>query len=391
MRQDANTTDPSVFRSGLEPLLRVLVQKNGSDLYLSANNPPMVRINGYCVPISSRPLAPQTPWEMLQSLPGQSSVETGPAPGQTAQFAVTVPHCGRFRVQTYFQSGTLALAIRHLPLAIPALQDSSLPPVLRKLAMATSGLVLLVGPSGSGKSTTAASMLDFRNSQVSGHILTLEDPIEFVFSYQKSVFNQIEVGVGSHHWQDSIRLALRHRSDVVYLSDIQDAEGMTAAMDLAQGGALCIATLVAPDCEQAIERVLAFYPFAERPAIQRKLAKSLKAVVAQKLMRTQQGQHHPVCEILPHSLRVAEIIRQGDLHDIGVVLQQSDAQRGQSFEMDIARLHGLGVSIAPEGQQEEEPSAEVWKTSRFGLQSEFKASGQLSEAQAPPISLALGS
>ena len=390
MRQDATTAEPSVFRSGLEPLLRVLVQKNGSDLYLSANNPPMVRINGYCVPVSSRPLAPQTPQEMLQSLPGQTG-EFGVVPGQTQQFALTVPDCGRFRMQTYFQQGTLALAIRHLPLEIPALQDSALPPVLRKLAMAASGLVLLVGPSGSGKSTTAASMLDFRNSQVSGHILTLEDPIEYVFSYKKSVFNQIEAGADSQHWHDSIQLALRHRSDVVYISDIHDAQSMTAAMDLALGGALCIATLVAPDCEQAIERVLAFYPVAERPAVQRKLSKALKSVVAQKMMRTEQGQHHPVCEVLANSLRVAEIIRLGDLHDIGVVLQQTDAQRGQSFEMDMARLRNLGVHIAPEGQQEDEPTAEVWKTSRFGLQSEFKASGSLTEAQVRPISLALGS
>ena len=137
--------------------------------------------------------------------------------------------------------------------------------------------------------------------------------------------------------------------------------------------------------------MLAFYPFAERPAVQRKLAKALKSVVAQKMMRTEQGQHHPVCEVLANSLRVAEIIRLGDLHDIGVVLQQTDAQRGQSFEMDMARLRNLGVHIAPEGPQEDEPTAEVWKTSRFDLQSEFKASGSLTEAQVRPISLALGS
>jgi len=389
MRQDATTTDTQIFRSGLESLLDVLVQKNGSDLYLSANNPPMVRINGYCVPISSRPLDPETPRDMLLSLPGRNG-EPEITPGQSRQFALSLPDCGRFRVQTYFQQGTLALAIRRLQPAIAALQDSTLPPVLRSLAMAASGLVLLVGPGGSGKSTTAASMLDFRNSQVSGHILTLEDPIEFVFSYKKSVFNQIEAGSDSHHWQDSINLALRHRSDVVYISDISDAQRMTAAMDLAQGGALCIATLAAPDCEQAIERVLAFYPFAERPAMQRKLAKALKAVVAQKLMRTEQGQHHPVCEVLTNSLRVAEIIRQGDLHDIGVVLQQTDAQRGQSFEMDMARLRHRGVHIAAESPHDEESTAEVWKTSRFGLQSDFKSSGQLTEAHSHPIALVLG-
>ena len=390
MSEGVATNESSVLRSGMEPLLRELVQKNGSDLYLSAHNPPMVRINGYCVPVSSRPLSSQTPREMLASLAERLGAPEL-APGTSQQFAINLENCGRFRVHAYFQQGSVALAIRHLPLQITALQDSLLPPILRKFAMANAGLVLIAGPVGSGKSTTAVSMLDFRNSQVSGHILSLEDPIEFVFSYKKSVFSQIEIGTDNQGWEESLRMAQRHGSDVVYVSDIRDARAMSAALDVAQGGALCIATLAAPDCEQAIERTLEFYSSSERPVIQRKMAKTLKAVVAQKLMRTQQGLHHPVCEVLVNSLRVSEIIRLGDFHDIGVVLQQTDAQRGQTFDMDIARLRSAGVHIAQASVPEEEASTEVWKTSRFGLQSEFKGTGPLPGVDANPIPLALGS
>ena len=381
-------------REGLERLLRLLVQKNGSDLYLSANSLPVVRIHGLCVPASSKAVGPSDPAELLALLIGTQRAQALRAP-DSLQCVATLAEIGQFRVSAFFQRGSLALALRPIPLQVPHLEKSQLAPALCDVAMAKSGLVLICGSAGAGKSSTAAGLLDYRNRQTSGHILTLEQPIEYQLESKKSVVNQVAIGTDTASWESAFEGIAKHACDVVFISEIHNAASAQAALQCAQAGMLCVATLTSASAGQALNRLVQFLPVADRADAQNQLSQCLNAVIVQKLSRTKQGPRAALCEILVNAHTSAQTIARGALGELdrmdiarypGSLSFEQDASRLQSqglvFDSDeTASGSALGVSVMP-----------IWGASRFAESQETgigatRPSDQLSQ----PITLAIKS
>lgn len=345
----------------LERMLRFMVDKRASDLYLSANSPPLIRMNGLCVPITSQPLGVEAPRELLEGMAPPERMEELRRTNELSM-VVGLEGLGRFRISAFFQRGTVAVVIRYVPISVPALQDSPLPKVLRQLVMERRGLVLMVGASGAGKSTSLASMLDYRNEHMSGHILTFENPIEFVFQHKKSVVNQREIGSDTVSMELALKNAMHQAPDVIFIGEIRDQETMSAALGYAQSGHLCLSTMHANNSYHALNRILGFYPAASREAVQRDVSVALKAMLSQRLVRTTSGQRVPACEVMVNTVRVAELIQSGNFAEIPNAMEQSLSLGSQSFEQDLARMISDGTITQSEGlASADSPSNLLWR------------------------------
>lgn len=345
----------------LERMLRFMVDKRASDLYLSANSPPLIRMNGLCVPITSQPLGIDAPRELLEGMAPPERMEELRRTNELSM-VVGLDGLGRFRISAFFQRGTVAVVIRYVPINIPALQDSPLPKVLRQLVMERRGLVLMVGASGAGKSTSLASMLDYRNEHMSGHILTFENPIEFVFQHKKSVVNQREIGSDTVSIELALKNAMHQAPDVIFIGEIRDQETMSAALGYAQSGHLCLSTMHANNSYHALNRILGFYPAASREAVQRDVSVALKALLSQRLVRTTSGQRVPACEVMVNTVRIAELIQSGNFAEIPNAMEQSLSLGSQSFEQDLARMITDGTIAQSEGlASADSPSNLLWR------------------------------
>lgn len=377
----------------LERMLRFMVEKRASDLYLSANSPPMVRINGLVVPITSQPLGVQAPSELLEGLVPPDRMQELRNTNELTM-ALSLENLGRFRISAFVQRGTVAIVIRYVPFDIPPLQEGALPKVLRQLVMEKRGLVLMVGAAGAGKSTTLASMLDYRNSVMSGHILTFENPIEFVFQHKKSVVNQREIGFDTVSLELALKNAMRQSPDVIFIGEIRDQETMSAALGYAQSGHLCLATLHANNSHHALNRILGFYPAQAREAVQRDLSLALKALLSQRLIRTTTGQRVAASEVMMNTTRIAELIESGNFSEIPAAMEQSMSVGSQSFEQDIARMINEGKVSEIEGLANADSATNLmWRMQNSGeAASPFGApSGTSPAVSASPITLTINS
>ena len=270
------TTNPS---GTMERILRLMSEKKASDVYLSANSPALIKINGQCVPINNQSLPFDAPRSLLaEILPPERMAELD-AEGEL-NMGFPLAGVGRFRVSAMRQRGSIAAVFRYITVDVPPLAELFLPPILGDLIMEKRGLVLMVGATGAGKSTTLASMIDHRNAQVSGHILTIEDPVEFLFKNKRSVINQREVGTDTKSLHIALKNALRQAPDVILIGEIRDRETMSAALAYAQSGHLCLATMHANNSYQALNRILSFYPVEVRQTMLGDLAAALKAIVS---------------------------------------------------------------------------------------------------------------
>jgi len=332
----------------LEMMLRLMVDKRASDLYLSANCPPLIRMNGLCVPITSKLMGIEEPRELLEGMAPPERLEELRRTNELSM-VVGLDGLGRFRISAFLQRGTVAVVIRYVPINIPALEDSPLPTVLRQLVMERRGLVLIVGASGAGKSTTMASMIDYRNEHLSGHILTFENPIEFVFKHKKSVVNQREIGSDTVSIELALKNAMHQAPDVIFIGEIRDQETMSAALGYAQSGHLCLSTMHANNSYHALNRILGFYPASSREAVQRDVSVALKAMVSQRLVRTTSGQRTPACEVMVNTVRVSELIQSGNFAEIPNAMEQSISLGSQSFEQDLSRMIADGTVEQSEG------------------------------------------
>jgi twitching motility protein PilU len=263
--------------------------------------------------------------------------------------AHAIPGVGNFRFSAMRQRGTYAAVIRYITSEIPPLASLSVPMILGELIMEKRGLLLMVGATGCGKSTTLAAMMDHRNERVSGHILTIEDPVEFLFTNKKCVVNQREVGIDTESMQTALKNALRQAPDVILIGEIRDRETMSAAIAYAQSGHLCLATMHANNSYQALNRILSFYPVEVRPTMLGDLGAALKAVVSQRLLRTVHGARTPAVEVLLNTKLIAELIEKGDFSGIKDAMEKSMAEGSQTFEQDIARLIIEGTVDRKEG------------------------------------------
>jgi twitching motility protein PilU len=322
----------------MERLFQLMKEKNASDMFFAVNSPVHIKINGNLIPINQHKLEP----ENIESLLSEIA-----SPAQMAELmrdnelnmGISVANLGRFRLSAFRQRGSISAVFRFVPASIPPLAELGLPPVLSELIMEKRGLLLIVGATGSGKSTTIASMLDHRNEARSGHILTLEDPIEYLFKNKKSIVNQREIGSDAVSFEVALRNSMRQAPDCILIGEIRDKETMAAALAYAQSGHLVLATLHANNSYNALNRIISFYPIENRPALLQDLASSVKAIVSQRLVRAKAGgQRQPAVEIMVNTRYVADLIEKGDIGQIKDAMDKSLSPGSQSFETALLAL-----------------------------------------------------
>ena len=321
----------------MERVLRMMAEKSASDVYLSANTPILIKINGQILQVTDQPLTHAQPRQLLAELLTPTQLEELDDTGEL-NIGVGLPKVGSFRLSAFKQRGTIAAVFRCIPFQIPSLDSLNLPQVLSTLVLEKRGLLLMVGATGTGKSTTLASMLEQRNQQMGGHILTIEDPIEFLFTNKKSVVNQREVGRDTQSLQVALKNALRQAPDAILIGEIRDRETMTAAISYSLSGHLVLATLHANNSYHAMGRILSFYTPEARPALLSDLASGLRAVISQRLVRATAGGRIPAVEVLLNTKLVAEMIEASDFSGIKEAMEKSLAEGSQTFEQDLARL-----------------------------------------------------
>lgn len=345
----------------MERVLRLMADKGASDVYLSANTPILIKINGQILQLSDQPLTATQPRQLLAELLTPTQLEDLEDTGEL-NVGIGLSGVGSFRLSAFRQRGSIAAVFRCIPHDIPALGTLNLPQVLNTLVLEKRGLILMVGATGTGKSTTLASMLEQRNQQIAGHILTIEDPIEFMFSNKRSVVNQREVGRDTQSLQVALKNALRQAPDCIYIGEIRDRETMTMAISYALSGHLVVSTLHANNSYHALGRILSFYSPESRPALLADLAAGLRAIVSQRLVRATAGGRRPAVEVLLNTKLVSELIEQGDFNGVKEAMEKSMAEGSQSFESDLARLITEGVITRDEGLAfSDSPTNLMWR------------------------------
>lgn len=321
----------------MERILHLMAEKKASDVYLSAHAPATIRINGVCHTINNQALPPEATLNLLMDVVPPNRIEELKETGEL-NMAMPLQGVGNFRISAMRQRGSYAAVIRFISPTIPRLEDLELPTVLEQLVLEKRGLILMVGATGAGKSTTLAAMLDHRNARLSGHILTIEDPIEYMFANKQSIVNQREVGTDTATLQVGLKNALRQAPDVIMIGEIRDRETMTAAISYAQSGHLCLATLHANNSYQALNRVLSFYPLDVRPTLLGDLASALKSIISQRLIPSTSGGRVPAVEVMLNTKLVMELIEKGDFSGVKEAMDNALAEGSQTFEQDLVRL-----------------------------------------------------
>ena len=345
----------------LERVLRLMAEKSASDVYLSANTPILIKIHGAILQLSDQLLTPTQTRQLLSELLTPQLMEELDDTGEL-NVGIAISKVGSFRLSAFKQRGTVAAVFRCIPFDIPALESLGVPALLSQLVLEKRGLVLMVGATGTGKTTTLASMIEWRNQQVPGHILTIEDPIEFMFSNKKSIVNQREVGRDTQSLQIALKNALRQAPDCILIGEIRDRETMTAAISYALSGHLVMATLHANNSYHALGRILSFYSPEARPTLLSDLASGLRAVISQRLLRANSGGRVPAVEVLLNTKLVSELIEKGDLAGVKEAVEKSMAEGSQTFEKDIARLITEGVISRDEGlANADSPTNLLWR------------------------------
>ena len=345
----------------LERVLRIMAEKKASDVFLSANTPILIKINGQILQLTDQVLAPSQPRQLLAEMLSPGQMEELEETGEL-NIGLTIRGVAIFRLSAFKQRGTVAAVFRYIPSDIPSIDSLNVPEVLSQLILEKRGLILLAGATGTGKSTTLASMLEHRNQRITGHILTIEDPMEFLFSNKKSIVNQREIGRDTNSLQIGLRNALRQAPDCILIGEIRDRETMTAAISYALSGHLVLSTLHANNSYHALGRILSFYTPEARPALLSDLSAGLKAIVSQRLLRSTTGGRVPAAEVLLNTQLVGEMIQKGDFTGVKEAMEKSMAEGSQTFEQDIARLINEGMVTRDEGMTySDSPTNLMWR------------------------------
>ena len=345
--------------------LKLMTEKNASDMFLTTGAPVYIKVEGKLYPLGNTGL----PTGMVKKI-AYSLMDEGQVPqferDLELNMAIALPESGRFRVNVFKQRGEVGMVIRAIRSVIPSIEELQLPQVLKDIIMAPRGLVLIVGSTGSGKSTTLASMIDYRNSTSPGHILTIEDPIEYLHKHKKSIVNQREVGLDTHAFHNALKNAMREALDVILIGEILDVTTMEAAIAFAETGHICLATLHSNNADQTIERILNFFPEAAHKNVLMNLALNLKAVVSQRLVIGVDGRRIPAAEVLINTPMIRDLLRRGQVHEIKQAMEESLEAGMESFDQCLFRLY-------KEGKVEKEAALNA-ADSRDGLALKFRLS-----------------
>ncbi len=330
--------------------LKLLVQKDGSDLYLSSGAPAAAKFEGHLKALEKDKLEPEKIKSIAYAIMNeQQRAEFENKPEMN--LALSEAGIGRFRVNIFRQRNSLAMVVRNIKTTIPNADDLGLPEVLKKVIMQKRGLVLFVGGTGSGKSTSLAALIDYRNRNADGHIITIEDPIEFIHPHKKSIVNQREVGVDTDSYQDALENTLRQAPDVILIGEIRSQETMEHAIAFAETGHLCLSTLHANNANQALDRIINFFPEERRNQLLLDLSLNLKAFVSQRLVKTVDGKRTAAIEILLGTALVQDLIHKGDIHSIKEAMEKSENVGMQTFDSHLFKLYKEGKITKDEALQ----------------------------------------
>jgi twitching motility protein PilU len=334
--------DSPYFKYVVE-LLKVMLEKGGSDLFITVGAPPAIKLHGEMTPFTGKPVTREQAEEIVAAVMNEKQRaefrET-----KECNFALSLDGIGRFRVNAYVQRGSHGLVARVINTVIPTLDELRLPAILKEIVMEKRGLVLMVGATGSGKSTSLAAMLDHRNENSRGHIITIEDPVEFVHPHKKCLVMQREVGVDTDNWHAALKNTLRQAPDVILIGEIRDRETMDYAIAFAETGHLCLATLHANNANQALDRIINFFPAERRQQILMDLSLNLKAIVSQRLIPATTGGRVPAVEILLNTPRVADLILKGEVHEIKEAMAKSKDLGMRTFDQALYDLCVAGLA-----------------------------------------------
>ncbi|MCS4534189.1 PilT/PilU family type 4a pilus ATPase [Neisseria montereyensis] len=334
--------NPLPAKEEIHSLLRTLTKYKGSDLFITANFPPAMKLDGKITRINETPLTPERCMEIAFSIMSPKQMEEFTNTNE-CNFAISLPDTSRFRVNAMVQRGATALVFRTITSNIPKFESLNLPPILQQIAMKKRGLVIFVGGTGSGKSTSLASMIDYRNENSQDHIITIEDPIEFVHNHKNCIITQREVGVDTENWFAALKNTLRQAPDVILIGEIRDRETMDYAIAFAETGHLCMATLHANSTNQALDRIINFFPEERRTQLLTDLSLNLQAFVSQRLIPREGGKGRVAAvEVLLNSPLIAELIHEGDVHSIKEIMKKSQSMGMQTFDQALYELYEQG-------------------------------------------------
>jgi len=321
----------------MKRLFTVMAEKKASDIFLSVGSPINIKINGVAMPVNQAIMTADTIKQLLYEVLTERQVRAYEEEMEL-NTALPIEGVGSFRISAFRQKGSPAVVVRYIPSTIPAIDSLGVPEVLKEVIMQKRGLILMVGATGSGKSTSLAAMLDFRNERKTGHILTLEDPVEFIFTNKKSIVNQREVGTDTREFEVGLKNALRQAPDCILIGEIRDKQTMAAALAYSQSGHLCLATLHANNSYHAMNRIINFYPLENRPSLLLDLAAALQSIVSQRLVRTKTGQRMAAVEVLLNTRHISELIEKGEINEIKEALEKSMSPGSQTFEQALFKL-----------------------------------------------------
>ncbi|MFZ6756481.1 PilT/PilU family type 4a pilus ATPase [Undibacterium sp. Ji50W] len=334
--------------AAMERLFQLMKEKHASDMFFAMNSPIHLKINGNLLPINQQKMDQANILSLLSEVIASDYMEELEEKNEL-NIGIGAPGIGRFRLSAFRQRGSISAVFRFVPGDIPVLNTLHLPPVLSELIMEKRGLILVVGATGSGKSTTIASMLDHRNEIRTGHILTLEDPIEYLFRSKKSIVNQREIGSDSESLKTALKNSLRQAPDCILIGEIRDLDTMMSAIAYAQSGHLVLATLHANNSYQALNRIISFFPMETRNALLLDLSSSIRAIISQRLIRAKDGGRCPAVEIMLNTRYVAELIEKGDIFQIKEAIEKSLSPGSQTFERALMYLIKEGLITQEEG------------------------------------------
>ena len=326
----------------IQQLLSLMKQRGGSDLFLSCSFPPAIKLDGQLTPVMEKPLSPENSAMLIRALMNDRQVKEFEATNE-CNFAISPPGIGRFRVNAFVQQGRVGGVLRTIETTIPDFDKLGLPPVLREVVMTKRGLVLMVGGTGSGKSTSLAAMIGYRNQNSKGHIITIEDPVEYVHPHIGCLITQREVGSDTHSWEAALKNTLRQAPDVILIGEIRTREAMEYAVNFAETGHLVLATLHANSANQALDRIINFFPEEKREQLLMDLSLNLKAIISQRLVRKEGGGRCAAIEIMLNSPLVADLIFKGHVHELKSVMGRSNEICMVTFDQALFKLFEEGL------------------------------------------------